>query len=74
MTLGYLEDESIKDIGIITPYRKQANLLAKLIRDTDINNKAIADTVHKFQGLERDLIIFDITDGKNSKTILLVLI
>lgn len=67
LTLGYLEDESIKDIGIITPYRKQANLLAKLIRDADINNKAIADTVHKFQGLERDLIIFDITDGKNSK-------
>ena len=63
----YFDNNSIKEIGIISPYRKQANILAKLIREAGLISKATADTVHKFQGLEKDLIIFDITDGINSR-------
>jgi superfamily I DNA and/or RNA helicase/very-short-patch-repair endonuclease len=42
-----------KSIGIISPYRNQTTELQKAIGDRDI----IADTVHKFQGKEKDVII-----------------
>lgn len=58
---------NIKHIGIITPYRSQANLISKLIKDLNLQSKVSADTVHKFQGLEKDVIIFDITDGVNTQ-------
>lgn len=61
----YYNLEEINNIGIITPYRSQANLISKLIKDLALQSKLTADTVHKFQGLEKDVIIFDITDGLN---------
>ncbi|MCM3728981.1 AAA domain-containing protein [Neobacillus cucumis] len=42
-----------QSIGVISPYRLQANELQKAIGETDIE----ADTVHKYQGRERDVII-----------------
>lgn len=63
----YYDLVAIEKIGIITPYRSQANLISKLITDLNLQSKISADTVHKFQGLEKDIIIFDITDGKNSR-------
>ena len=65
-----------RSIGIITPYRKQALLieenmqsLLKEYPDADIQ----AGTVHKFQGKEKEIIIYDLTfspgaDGKIPKT------
>jgi superfamily I DNA and/or RNA helicase len=46
---------NIKDqsLGIITPYRLQANELQKTIGAQGVE----ADTVHKFQGREKDIII-----------------
>lgn len=51
-------------IGVITPFRKQAELInAQLVAlmneypDADIQ----AGTIHTFQGKERDIIIYDIT-------------
>lgn len=46
------------EIGIISPYRSQAELLKSEINDPEIE---IA-TVHKFQGREKDVIIFSTTD------------
>jgi len=53
-----------RSIGIITPYKKQAQLietnfqdLVKEYPDADIQ----AGTVHKFQGKEKDIIIYDLT-------------
>jgi len=46
-------DESSSDIGFIAPFRKQV-LKAKSHLDTSI----LSDTVHKFQGREKDTIIF----------------
>lgn len=42
------------EVGIISPYRDQVNLLQKYFKDTNFK----IDTVDKFQGQERDVIIF----------------
>lgn len=46
------------EIGIIAPYRDQTNLISKNIADIQ------SDTVHKFQGREKDVIIISTTDDK----------
>ncbi|MFD2445599.1 AAA domain-containing protein [Bacillus sp. CGMCC 1.16607] len=56
-----------RSIGFITPYRAQAKLMEMLLADflqkelgeADI----IAATVHRFQGSERDVMIFDTVDS-----------
>lgn len=53
-------------IGIISAYRAQVNLIQKMVSDTfKGSNKIDADTVHRFQGGEKQLIIFDITTAKS---------
>ncbi len=47
-----LESDS-EHIGVITPYRKQANKAARHLK-----NGTESDTVHKYQGREKDTIIF----------------
>jgi len=51
-------DCSASEIGIIAPYRDQVGQLVKDIANPEID---IA-TVHKFQGREKDVIIFSIVD------------
>ena len=46
-------DYEKQTVGVISPYRLQTNELQKVIGTRDID----ADTVHKFQGRERDIII-----------------
>ena len=53
-------------IGIITPYRNQVN---KLQEDFKNNTNIEIDTIHKFQGREKDIIIFSTVDNKISKFI-----
>ncbi|MGM0901124.1 MAG: DEAD/DEAH box helicase [Bacillota bacterium] len=54
-------------IGYVTPYRAQANLMGMLLEEfyeSEIQHaNIIAATVHKFQGSERDVMIFDTVDG-----------
>jgi len=51
-------------IGAVSPFRAQANLITKLVNeDSELECKLIhadflSDTVHKFQGDERDIMIF----------------
>ncbi len=51
-------------IGIVTPFRGQANFIRRIIGDCNglqdklLEHDFIVDTVHKFQGDERDVIIF----------------
>lgn len=56
-------ENGTKDVGIISSYRAQVNLLNKIILDEvpDNDGRIMADTVHRFQGGDRDLIIFDVT-------------
>lgn len=57
-----------KSIGYVTPYRAQANLMNMLLDDLYEEERLkcdiIAATVHKFQGSERDVMIFDTVDSK----------
>lgn len=50
-------------IGIVTPYKRQAKILQQLIRDAGIERWVRAGTVHKFQGLEFDVVIFDTVES-----------
>lgn len=51
-------------IGIITPYRTQARLIQRLLQDLQIpRSQVAASTVHRFQGSESDVIIFDTVDS-----------
>ncbi|MGE7603604.1 AAA domain-containing protein [Peribacillus sp. NPDC097675] len=59
--------DGAKSIGYVAPYRAQAEWMEKLLEDlyrlerqsTDI----IAATVHRFQGSERDIMVFDTVDS-----------
>lgn len=53
-----------RSIGVITPYRKQAELIEEklnLLKDEYPDADIQAGTVHTFQGKEKDIIIFDLT-------------
>ncbi|WP_088069703.1 AAA domain-containing protein [Gottfriedia luciferensis] len=61
--------DGIKSIGIVTPYRAQAKLISLLHKEI-IGKTKYKDipiqiaTVHRFQGAECDVIIFDSVDTK----------
>lgn len=46
-------------VGVITPYRKHADMLQK-----QLPGASEADTIHKFQGREKDVIIFNTVRNK----------
>ncbi|WP_066320152.1 AAA domain-containing protein [Bacillus sp. FJAT-29814] len=56
-----------KSIGYVTPYRAQANLMELLLEEIYAEECSSADiiaaTVHRFQGSERDVMIFDTVDS-----------
>ena len=47
-------------VGIVTPYRNQANALQQVFRNTTVK----ADTADKFQGQERSVMIFSTVDNE----------
>ncbi|HMR67207.1 MAG TPA: AAA domain-containing protein [Anaerolineae bacterium] len=51
-------------VGIVTPYRAQSRLVGRLLRDLKISQEQVyVATVHRFQGSENDVIIFDTVEG-----------
>jgi ssDNA-binding Zn-finger/Zn-ribbon topoisomerase 1 len=51
-------------LGIIAPYSAQCRLLAELVGEgLDVRGSLYAATVHRFQGNERDIIIYDLTES-----------
>lgn len=50
------EKDSVSDIGVITPYANQQNLLETNIKDKDTE----CGTVHKFQGKGKDIVIISL--------------
>ncbi|WP_062105576.1 AAA domain-containing protein [Bacillus niameyensis] len=54
-------------IGYVTPYRAQANLMEMLLEEIYEKERSgidiIAATVHRFQGSERDVMVFDTVDS-----------
>ncbi len=62
-----------RSIGVITPYRKQAEFLNRSFRDLRTlypDADLQAGTVHKFQGKEKDVVIFDITYSPSTNKVL----
>jgi hypothetical protein len=54
-------------VGVATPYRPQAELIAKSVNEAGFGERALVSTVHRFQGGESSAIIFDCVDGRGSK-------
>ncbi len=73
MSKKILESELLGDnkkfnIGIITPYAAQARLISKIVKeDMRIGERVKIATVHRFQGGEEDIIIFDTVEGPGVK-------
>lgn len=74
--LTALEDLLVKrqyegTVGVVTPFRAQAQLLQQLVQESDalqnVRDKSdlLVDTVHRFQGDERDVMLFSpvVSDG-----------
>ncbi|TYR80677.1 AAA family ATPase [Priestia megaterium] len=53
----------LTSLGYVTPYKAQANLVKALLKDVIPEGNILTATVHKFQGSERDMIIFDVVDS-----------
>jgi hypothetical protein len=55
----------IEHLGVISPYSMHARLIKMMLEDSDdpkMHHLKVS-TVHSFQGLEQDVIIFDIAEG-----------
>ena len=52
------DDFSYLTIGVVSPFRAQVELIAQKLEDNGIIQGITVGTVHKFQGDERDIIIF----------------
>lgn len=65
----YAEISPKLEVGVITPYRAQASLIRRLIRDKKlpqaVSEKIKVGTVHSFQGAEADVIIWDLVDTQH---------
>ena len=66
-------------IGVTTPFHLQAEIITKTLeRDSELrnhlelHNQILIDTVHKFQGDERDVIIFSpvVSDGTKPQSLM----
>jgi hypothetical protein len=53
----------LSSVGYVTPYKAQARLVDSMIQELIPNSGVAAATVHKFQGSECDMIVFDLVDG-----------
>lgn len=68
--IRYIKENPQKQIGVITAFRNQKQLIDEKLRDEGLLNKVSCGTVHAFQGDERDEIIFSLalTNRTNEKT------
>lgn len=61
-----LISSGVDDIGIVTPFRSQSSHIWKSLKDAGIDmysSPIEVGTVHRFQGREKDIVIFDTTDS-----------
>jgi hypothetical protein len=50
-------------VGIITPYTAQAAFMRILLAELRLSQTLVASTVHRFQGQEKGVIIYDLPDS-----------
>lgn len=61
--IANLLSQGANRIAIITPYAAQARLLENLIRSFGFKVDILVSTVHRFQGAEKEFVIFDLVDA-----------
>ncbi len=64
----YINNKGYKpyQIGVVTPFREQANIITNLISKylgSKVGESIIADTAHRFQGDEREIMFFSLVVG-----------
>ncbi|QGN48635.1 AAA family ATPase [Micromonospora sp. WMMC415] len=52
----------VSSLGVISPFAAQARLLESLLPESELESWA-ASTVHRFQGGERDIVVYDTVDS-----------
>ncbi len=57
-------DAGFEQVAIITPYRQQVRTLRSLLTP-DLTGIVECDTVHRYQGKERDVVIVDLVDSES---------
>lgn len=57
-------EAGFEQVAIISPYRQQVRTLRKLITP-DLEGIVECDTVHRYQGKERDVVIVDLVDSES---------
>lgn len=63
LTQRLLTENPFLRIGIVTPYNAQASLIHAMLLDCDLAHEVRVATVHRFQGEERQVILFDCVDA-----------
>ncbi|GIV16713.1 MAG: hypothetical protein KatS3mg022_2148 [Armatimonadota bacterium] len=63
LTQRLLTENPFLRVGIVTPYNAQASLIHAMLLDCDLAHEVRVATVHRFQGEERQVIIFDCVDA-----------
>jgi hypothetical protein len=58
-----------KEIGIITPYRSQANFIREVLSESSKFRGIDLGAVHSFQGVERKYVIFDLVEAPGGRKI-----
>lgn len=56
-------EAGFEEIAIITPYRQQVRTLRRLMPD-NLRDRVECDTVHRYQGKERGVVLVDLVDGE----------
>lgn len=65
--VAYVRANRDKNIGIITPFVNQKNMINSALQAEKIDD-VICGTVHSFQGDEKDVILFSTAIGENTQT------
>jgi hypothetical protein len=63
LTQRLLSENPFVRVGIVTPYNAQASLIHAMLLDGDLAHEVQVATVHRFQGEERQAVIFDCVDA-----------
>lgn len=68
--IQYIRDNPSKQIGIITPFTNQKELIERRLQEENLYQNVNCGTVHAFQGDEKDEVIFSLalTDHTHPKT------
>lgn len=65
--VNYLKNNMITNAGVIVPYKLQAKLLDDKIKQIPDMLDIRTETVHKFQGQEKEIIFFGTTENRIKK-------